>query len=258
MSLETGRKLGLISTLLLIILPVISIIAVVGYVSSILSSIIGLGQSNLPSNIFAASAGLGVLTSLLSILQLVAIILFVVAMYILSTYYSERGIFTNVLYAVILLAVTGGVVLISEFLFLVPYASTISTTTPPTEILGGFFIYLIAILVVTVVAIIISAVLIMRGFNKLSEKSEVDSFKTAGTLFLIGVLLTIVVVGIFVVWIAMIFAFISFYRLKPLPPPTSTTTYQAPPPIVHTTVCPHCGAINTPEAVYCKNCGNHL
>ncbi|MCW4028738.1 MAG: DUF996 domain-containing protein [Candidatus Bathyarchaeota archaeon] len=258
MSLETGRKLGLISTLLLIILPVISIISIVGFVSSILSSAIGLGGSSLPSDIFAASAGLGILTGLLGILQIVALILFVIAMYLLSRYYNERGIFTNIIYAVILMAITVGIVIVTEFLLLVPYASTISTTSPPTEILGGFLTYLIVILVVAVVVIIVSAVLIMRALNKLGEKSEVDSFKTAGTLFLIGILLTILVVGVFIVWIAMIFAFMGFYRLKPLPPPTATTTYQAPPPIVHTTVCPQCGAINTPEAVYCKNCGNHL
>ncbi len=106
---------------------------------------------------------------------------------------------------------------------------------------------------------IVSALLIMRAFNRLGEKSEVDSFKTAGLLYLIGILLSLVVIGVVVMWIAFIFAAISFYRLKPLPPPTAAPVYQPPPPpIVQTTVCPNCGAVNNPEAVYCKNCGTHL
>jgi uncharacterized membrane protein len=55
----------------------------------------------------------------------------------------------------------------------------------------------------------------MRAFNKLGEKSEVDNFKTAGLLYLLGGALAIVGIGALLSWIAWIFAFMGFRSLKP-------------------------------------------
>jgi hypothetical protein len=107
---------------------------------------------------------------------------------------------------------------------------------------------------------IINGVLYMRAFNKLGKKSGVDSFKTAGLLYFLGVLLSIVGIGGILTWIAWIFAAIGFKKLKPAPIPTSgySTPQSTAPNMTQTKRCPYCGTENLTEAIYCKNCGKPL
>jgi uncharacterized membrane protein len=65
----------------------------------------------------------------------------------------------------------------------------------------------------------------MRAFNKLAEKSGDDNFKTAGLLYLLGTVLTIVLIGGLLIWIAWIFAAMGFNSLKPKEPPAPTSAY---------------------------------
>lgn len=260
MSLETGRKLGLISSLLLIILPIISIAAFAGFFFAVISSAVNLGSSaSVPTELFGAFAGFTISFVIIGVLSIVAIILFVVAMYFLSHYYNERGIFTDVIYAVIIYAATAVAATIVEFAYLIPMLSSLSQNTNPSSIFnGGFFTVAIVLAIVAIIVIIVCAVLVMRALNRLAEKSEVDSFKTAGLLFIIGILLTVVLVGVIIVWIAFIFAAIGFYRLKPLPTAAVPVYSNQPLTLEQKKICPYCGAENKIEALYCKNCGKPI
>lgn len=185
-------------------------------------------------------------------------------MYNLSRYYNTPGIFTNILYAVIINIVSAVVIFALDFALLIPATRTISTsgTTPtPGSLFGGIFTGLIAVVVVAIVLTIVSSVLVMRSFNLLGEKSEIDSFKTVGLFYLIGTLLAIILVGAIIVWIAFILAIISFNRLNPLPPTSVPVTYppQVPPPTaLQTKRCPYCQTENRMEATYCRFCGKPL
>jgi len=150
-------------------------------------------------------------------------------------------------------------------LFFVFILSSINTaiTTPSTlaiPFLTQFIFSFLAIAVVALVLGIISAAFYMRGFNNLGEKSGRDSFKAAGVLYLLGVLLSIVLIGGFLLWLSWIFAAWGFYSLKPL---SSTNFYSTPsaatsPVIVQTKPCPNCGIGNVPEALFCGSCGKEL
>ena len=261
MSLETGRTLGLISTIMFVILPIVGAVLFVSLFSIILSAIgAGLSQGNLPPNFpsltAAGLAGLGIGFLAVGILGLIFGILFVVSMYLLSKYYNEPAIFRNILYSIIILFVGAVVAVILQFLLIFPI-SRIVAQSPGTPTLNSLpIIGFIAVLIAAVILGIISAVLVMRAFNKLAEKSEVDSFKTAGLLYLVGVLTSFIFIGGIIVWIGYIFAAIGFYRLKPIKPISYET--PIPQPMLPTKRCPYCSTENVAGATYCRFCGKPL
>jgi uncharacterized membrane protein len=162
-------------------------------------------------------------------------------MHRLSRYYAEPGIFKNALYGFVLNMVGGGTAAVIEFTLLIesirslnqtgttPLATTLGPAVSPaasaqTELIIGYY----AAAAIGFVLGIISAVLYMRAFNKLAERSGRDSFKTAGLLYLLGTVLTIVLVGGLLTWIAWIFAATGFNSLKPKePPPPPPPVYSA-------------------------------
>ena len=269
MSLESGRKLGLTASLINVIMPIITVITVVFLIMSIFSSITSIAtgpQPTLPSSFLAPFGFIIILIIAVGIVGFVGIILFIVAMHNLAEYYNEPGIFKNTLYGFILNIVGGFVAAAIEIVLLVasigsissigsiPQVSTPSAVAPLfTQFIVGF----IAVFVVALVFGIVSAVLYMRAFSKLAEKSGVGTFRTVGLLYLIG---TVVPIGGILVWVAWILAAIGFHSLKPSS--TSTFAYSTPqataPSIAQKRYCPYCGRENRGNAVYCGYCGKQL
>jgi uncharacterized membrane protein len=95
-----------------------------------------------------------------------------------------------------------------------------------------FIVTYLRVLGVSTVFGIVNAVLYMRAFNKLAEKSGIDNFKTAGLLYSIGVLLTFVLIGWILVWRAWIFAATGFHKLKPSSVATPTVSFLTQPPLL--------------------------
>lgn len=231
MSLESGRKLGLTASLIAVIVPVIS-------VSVLVFSIFTSFQVGIANIFFPGIAAFSmVVLSFLIILGSISIaggIMFIVAMYYLSHYYGEPTIFSNILNAIKIIGVTLVAALISVLL---------------TQFVA-VFLALIALVIVE----IYGAVLVMRSFKKLGEKSGLDNFKTAGDLYLIGAIIPLVS------WIGWIFATIGFRKLKPSSTAISTISYPTQPQssTAQTKRCPNCGAENRADALYCSSCGKPL
>ena len=256
MSLESGRKLGLIASLISVILPIVAIAAVVAIViSSILAatSAIGSGTTTVPALGFSFS----LITFFVAVgaIGVAGFILFIVAMHRLSIYYNEPGIFKNVLYAFIIAIISGIVIVILEFtvfatlLASIPQTGTTATVLPFTQ----FFVTYLAVIGIAIVFAVVNAVLYMRAFNKLADKSGVDDFKTAGLLYLLGVVLTIALVGGLLVWIAWIYAYMGFNKLRPTAAPAPAFSYPIQPPsnFAQSKRCPNCGTENSADAHYC-------
>ncbi len=89
----------------------------------------------------------------------------------LSHYYSEPGIFRNVIYSLIV-SIVGGVALIITMIavFFVSLTSSIGRTSSAAPTFGAFIIALIAIVLVALVIGIASALLNKRAFNLLGSK----------------------------------------------------------------------------------------
>lgn len=257
MSFESGRKLGLIASLIQVILPIVAIIGGIALAVSMIATAfrgIGTGTFSTP----AVGVPLGFIAFIIGIgaLGFIGLILFLLGMHRLSNYYKEPVIFKKVLYATALNVVLGIIIAIYEFAFVFPSISTIPTSTPPSFP----FLTVFGLLGAGLIIGIVNSILYLQAFNKLAEKSGVDNFKTAGLLYLIGTVLTIVLVGGLIVWIAWIFAAMGFNKLKPSPT-TPSPPYPIGPPITNAFQmkrCPNCGTENNLDSHYCKFCGKPI
>jgi uncharacterized membrane protein len=179
------------------------------------------------------------------LLSLVGIILLLIGLNGFANYYSERGIFNNWLYGIILIIV-GAVVAVVVFVItaialltdagfvwadIVNNPSSLATYFADGahfNTILGFAGGLLGALAILFVMFVVSAFLIRRSLSSLSAKSGVGLFGTAGLLILIGAVLTIIVIGLLIFWIGMILVTAAFFQMRrPTTPPSTTTT---PPP----------------------------
>ena len=250
MSLESGRNIGLISSLLNIVMPVIVIVGVIAFViSAIVSATLRITPGTV-APLFGFSIGFFVFIVAIAATGIIGFILFMVAMYQLSNYYHEPGIFKNVLYAFILNILSLVVILFIEFASIISSIAGISQVNAPSSVFP--FLTLIAVLAAALVFAIVNGLFYMRAFNKLKEKSGVDNFGTAGILYLIGAIIPLVV------WIAWIFAALGFQKLRQFATPPVPYLTPPLPNTIQTKHCPNCGTENRADALYCTYCGKPL
>jgi uncharacterized membrane protein len=178
------------------------------------------------------------------IIGLIGLILVLVALNSLADYYKERRIFTNVLYGAIL-AIVGGViaviVIVTAAINMLPILGIhISNWTDVSSIqkvnlqnftnwsaLAPYVGAIIGALIILFACVVIAAVWLRRSLITLSEKSGTHLFATAGLLMLIGAALTIILVGLIILWIGVLLLAIAFFEMRTPPAPTQTIT---PPP----------------------------
>ncbi len=174
-------------------------------------------------------------TGYAAILSLVGIILVLIAMKGLADYYNEGGIFNNALYG-FLTTIVGAVASVAVLVISVLFALTtlaIDWTNPAEwttmfqdftnfSVLWTLIGSIIVALIVAFVFAIITAIFYRKSFNLLATKSGVNMFSTAGLLLLIGAVLTIILIGFIIIWIAFILLAVGFFSIK-------TTTTQPPP-----------------------------
>lgn len=170
-----------------------------------------------------------------SLLSLVGLILTLVGLKGLADYYTEAGIFNNFLYGTIAgivgVVIAGATVIFAIFTMLEDFIYTVFPTwngdfstlpglTPDVSAIDptAIFPFLTAILIVLVILFftaIIVAIFMRKSLNSLSAKSGVGLFGTTGLLLLIGAVLTIIVIGLFLIWISMLIMAIAFFQMRP-------------------------------------------
>lgn len=177
------------------------------------------------------------------ILGLIGLIILLIGMKGLADYYQTGGIFNNALYAVIL-AIVGvvaavGTAVVAFFAVLADLGINLANLSDPstlsselisqlTNFAADTFVTLIgaiiAIIVILFVFAIVAAFFYRRSLSLLSSKAGVGLFGTAGLLILIGAVLTIIVIGLLLIWIGFLIAAIAFFQIKTQPAqPTSPT-----------------------------------
>ena len=164
-----------------------------------------------------------------ALLSLIGIIITLIALKGIADHYNEAGIFNNALYGFITLII-GVVAFIATVIVMILMAiSNIDIDwTNPTAIqqyfmdmnnLWSIIGTLIAALVVLFIFVIISAIFFRKSLTSLSTKSGEKIFETAGLLWLIGAILTIVLIGFILIGIAWILIAVGFFSIKPTAPP---------------------------------------
>ena len=200
-------------------------------------------------------AGIGSIFLIFPFLSIIGIILVYVGMKGLSEYYKEPSIYQNALKGLIF-GIVGSVVTAIGIIF----AFIVGIFTFG---IGTIFV-IIGLLVVDFVFYLLMAMNFRQAFSLLAQKSGEHSFDTAGTLLWWGAILTIIGVGIILIFISWIFATIGFFSIKTTTQPTQPYGYTAPPPPQPTITtqpqryCPNCGAPVDPNATFCSNCGKPL
>ena len=183
--------------------------------------------------------------SYFGIVELIGAILVLTALYSLGNYYKDSGIFNNALYGImagivgVVSAVAIGLAIvlpnIKDFLMTIfpgwngdwSTISSLSGMTPNTSNIGigdviPFISAAIVIFVILWIFAMISTFFVRRSLVRLSAKTNVGLFSTAGLLLLIGAFLVIVVgLGLILMWVAALILAIAFFNLKPTqqPPP---------------------------------------
>ncbi|MDH5374464.1 MAG: DUF996 domain-containing protein [Candidatus Bathyarchaeota archaeon] len=207
MNLETCKNLGGVGAILLVI-------GLVG--------IIGTGYSG--------------------VLSLIGLVLVLIAMKGLSDYYKDAGIFNNTLYGFVtsIIAVVAFVAVIVVALletianlgiadwtnsaeWVAAFQANLSDMSAFFTLIGG----IILAFVVLFILLVIAAIFYRKSLNMLSSKSGVGMFSTAGLLLLIGAVLTIILIGVIVIWIAIILLAVAFFSIKPAT--TQETPSTSPP-----------------------------
>lgn len=181
------------------------------------------------------------------LLVLIGAILTLIALKGLSDHYNEGGIFNNALYGIIT-AIIGGVVFVGVVVMAVLAAISRLGITDWNEwmtqvqeniidwnafwpLIEPIVIGIVAALVVLFVFFIISAVFFRKSLSTLSTKSGEKIFATAGLLWLIGAILTIILVGFILIWIAWILIAVGFFSIKtPAAQPPAAAPQPPPPP----------------------------
>ena len=190
-----------------------------------------------------------------AVVEIIGIILFMMAIKGFSTYYQDPSMYQNAFTGIIyyIIAAIAGTVAFSS---LVLGAVSIF-------FIGFGIVIFFAALVVAFIFYLLAASRLRKTFYDLSQKTGEQSFHTAGTLLWWGAILTIVFVGLILIFIAWIFAAIGFFSMRTTGQPQygqTQTGYAPPPPLTTpgTRYCPNCGQPVDATATFCPHCGKQL
>ncbi len=162
------------------------------------------------------------------VLGLVGLILVLIALKRLSDYYNEKGIFDNALYGIII-GIIGLVVFVAGIVVAAvgllsdlgiawgdwAVLQEIDWEAAVTwEIIEPHIAVIIGSLVALFVFVVVSAIFLRKSLTTLSTKTGVNMFGTAGLLMLIGAVLTIILIGLIVIWVALILLTVAFFSIK--------------------------------------------
>jgi uncharacterized membrane protein len=157
-------------------------------------------------------------------------ILVLLAVKNVSEFVGEPAIFNDMIIAVSLaivgLAVFGVIVVTAIYsFFILSQLGSVSFLIVP--LIVGF--------VVACVFYVVSAIFIRKSYDRIGRRLNVNLFRTTGFLYLIGAVLTIIIIGLLII-IAEILQIVSFFsipdQLPPPVPPQQSWGPPTPPPLM--------------------------
>ena len=172
------------------------------------------------------------------VIEIIGLVFVMVAIYNLARDYQEEAIFNNALYGFIT-GIVGVVISLSVVIITVLTSVTdfmyalfpdwngdwtaLSGLTPDRsnlslEDIAPFLSGIFAVLIILWVSAIIAVFFARRSLGRLSVKTGVGLFSTAGLLLLIGaVLIILFAVGLILIWVSTLLLAIAFFQINPQP-----------------------------------------
>ncbi len=203
------------------------------------------------------------------VLGIIGVILLLRGMKEFANYYQDNEIYQNSLkgikyyiVALIALAIAGAGFVVGFVVNNFPTTLTFGIGNAIGLTVG------IAFLIVTFVFYVLAASHLRKTFSTLAQKTGEHSFETAGTLLWVGSILTIIGVGVILIFVAWIFGIIGFFTMKgpQQQQPYESQPYGYNPPSAQSTpgssqaqsYCSNCGAPLKPQSTYCSSCGKKV
>lgn len=184
---------------------------------------------------------LGLLASIYAgLLILIGAILVLIALKGFSDQYRDASIFNNALYGFITVII-GGVAFIVTVIVVVfaaisdikidwRDAAAVQRYFSNLDNVWGIIAAVIAALFVLFIFFVVSAIFFRKSLNSLSAKSGEKIFETAGLLWLIGAVLTIIFFGLILILIAWILMAVGFFSIKTTAGALTPKEGEGPPP----------------------------
>jgi len=116
------------------------------------------------------------------------------------------------------------------------------------EYFGSLIGACILALIIGWILSIIAAIYIRRSYNAIAEHTEVHLFKTTGTVYFIGAITSIVLIGFLISFIGRIIEIIAYFSLPDELPKESKKEKDE-------RRCPSCNRIIPEDAISCPYCG---
>ena len=169
-------------------------------------------------------------------LSIVGFVMILLAVKNIADVTGEKKIFSDMVIGVVI-AIVGLVAFAAtvgyaflRFVGLGGLAGNPGSNIPPSDIISLIAVLAVGLLVVWIFAIV-SSVFFRRSYDLISKRVGVGLFGTASLLYLIGAVLTIILVGFLLIFIAEIMFVVAFFSLPDqLPAQTMAQPQPAPPP----------------------------
>lgn len=193
--------------------------------------------------------GIGSILQVVPGVSIVGYILTLIGIKFISDELQDSSIFNDYL-----LAAITGIVGVAVAVFFGLFGIFTAPLTAGFSAIAG----IITFLVIAWIALIISAIFVRRSFEKLANRLNVGMFRTAGTLYLVGALLVVVLIGFIILFIAFILQIVAFFSI---PDMAAQGQAQAMPmaataaPQLDVKFCASCGNQLASNAVFCPKCG---
>lgn len=210
----------------------------------------------------AAVGALLLFLSFVPVIGIIGIILLFIGLKGLSDYYKDPSIYGHAVKGLIFGII--GIIAVSAFSLAFSFSMfSIAPTTGGILTAIGALALIIVIIVIAFIFYLLMAMNLRRAFNILAERSGENQFRTAGTLLWTGAILTIILVGLILVWIAWLILALAFFSMKLASTQPYSQPYQAPPqaataPVTAGRYCPNCGAPVDANTTFCPRCGTQL
>jgi uncharacterized membrane protein len=192
------------------------------------------------------------------ILAIVGFVLVFIAVKNVSELTKDKDIFKNYLYNFIL----GIIAIIAFFIILligfgaaggfswIQSLQDINITDFSSfwNYFGEIIIYALIGLFIAWILLVIGAIYLRRCYKSIADHTKISMFGTTGTVYLIGSILTIILIGFLILFIARIMEIIAYFSLPDDLPGKIDKEKSA-------RKCPHCDKVIPEDAVVCPYCG---
>jgi len=190
------------------------------------------------------------------IISIIGLVLVFIAVKTISDLTKDQEIFRNFLYYFVFLIIA----IVSLFaIILIAFGSiggiswlTSIETAEITDfssfwsLFGELIIGAIVGLFVAWIFAVIGSIYLRKSYKAIAKHTEVKLFETTGTLYLVGAVTAILIIGLLILFIARIIEIIAFFSLPDKLPAAGKDAERR---------CPSCGRIIPEDATVCPYCG---